>query len=58
MKPGYLVTNKDTFLVFKDDWKETVAQVQTGSVQSVEKDEENQCMVANRPIICSLCLLG
>ena len=42
MKPGNLITNRDTFLIFSQDWQEPIATVTTGSVQHVEKDHDHK----------------
>ena len=42
MKPGILVTNKDTFIILSENWQENIVAIQTGSVQSAVLDRENK----------------
>ena len=42
MKPGVLITNRDTFIILSENWQENVVSVQTGSVQANVLDHENK----------------
>ena len=42
MQDAILITNKDSFYIFSNDWSESICQVSTGQVQEMVRSEEEQ----------------